>query len=204
MSVQIVTGVPLPPVNKKEVLRYAGVRTADEQTEARLAVCEEMLLPLLFPRACYRSLALTRTEDALSFGCAHTCSLSLRRALSECDSVLLFGATLGLAVDRLIARQAALSPATALLLDALAVERIEAFCDTVCAELSAKYAAEGVSLRPRFSPGYGDLPLTLQRDMLSLLELSKSIGITLNESLLMTPQKSVTAIIGIKKEPTPL
>ena len=54
-----------------------------------------------------------------------------------------------------------------------------------------------VFLPPRFSPGYGDLPLSLQRDIFRVLDCPRKIGLTLNESLLMSPSKSVTAIVGL-------
>ena len=76
---------------------------------------------------------------------------------------------------------------------AIGAERIESLCDAFCAEREA----EGLRLRPRFSPGYGDLPLELQRDLFRGLDCSRKIGLTLNESLLMSPSKSVTAIAGI-------
>ena len=60
--------------------------------------------------------------------------------------------------------------------------------------------AEGKFLKPRFSPGYGDLPLEMQRDIFRVLDCSRKIGLTLNESLLMSPSKSVTAIVGIGGE----
>jgi cobalamin-dependent methionine synthase I len=50
----------------------------------------------------------------------------------------------------------------------------------------------------RFSPGYGDMPLDLQGVILELLEAGKRLGIALGESKLMSPSKSVTALIGIK------
>ena len=59
-------------------------------------------------------------------------------------------------------------------------------------------AKSGARLRPRFSPGYGDLPLEMQKDIFSLLGCPSNVGITLNESLIMSPSKSVTAIVGIE------
>ena len=90
-------------------------------------------------------------------------------------------------------RYTSLSPAKALFFQAIGAERIESLCDTFCAELKEN----GLQLRPRFSPGYGDLPLDLQKDLFRVLDCSRKIGLTLNESLLMSPSKSVTAIIGI-------
>ena len=57
---------------------------------------------------------------------------------------------------------------------------------------------EGRKTKPRFSPGYGDFPLDFQRDIFATMSLAKNIGITLNNSLLMSPSKSVTAVIGIE------
>ena len=80
-------------------------------------------------------------------------------------------------------------------MQALGAERIEALCDAFCDSLISE---KGVLLRPRFSPGYGDLPLEVQKDIFSLLECHKRIGVSLNESLLMSPSKSVTAFVGLE------
>ena len=72
---------------------------------------------------------------------------------------------------------------------------IEAFCDKLNSSFeNAEY------LRPRFSPGYGDLPLECQRNIVEFLQTKKNIGMSLTDSLMMVPVKSVTAIIGIGKE----
>ena len=64
-------------------------------------------------------------------------------------------------------------------------------------ELAEAYATEGLSLRPRFSPGYGDLPLEAQESVFKALDCHRKIGLALNDSLLMSPSKSVTAIVGL-------
>ena len=56
--------------------------------------------------------------------------------------------------------------------------------------------AEGWHLRPRFSPGYGDFPLSCQRELLTLLRAPETIGLTAGESMLLLPTKSVTAVMG--------
>ena len=53
----------------------------------------------------------------------------------------------------------------------------------------------------RYSPGYGDLPLTLQPQLLSLLDAARQIGLTLTDTCLMTPRKSVTALFGLSGRP---
>ena len=75
------------------------------------------------------------------------------------------------------------------------IYRIEAFADTRCAILRRNYG----QIRSRFSPGYGDFSLTYQLDFDRILNMRNTLGITLNDALLMTPSKSITAVIGIPK-----
>jgi cobalamin-dependent methionine synthase I len=110
---------------------------------------------------------------------------SLARFLEGSERVTVFAATVGLGVDRLINRYVSVSPVKALLFQAIGAERIEALCENFCKELG---------LKKRFSPGYGDFALAAQREIFSLLGCEKRIGLSLTDSLLMTPTKSVTAI----------
>lgn len=87
----------------------------------------------------------------------------------------------------------------AVVLQACAAARIESYCNEINDKLKAEAAEEGLYLRPRFSPGYGDLPLSCQPDFCRVLEAEKTVGITLTESFLMMPSKSVTAVIGVSK-----
>ena len=61
----------------------------------------------------------------------------------------------------------------------------------------------GRFLTDRFSPGYGDLPLSLQADFLRATDAGRKLGITVNDSFLMTPCKTVTAVIGLSERPQP-
>lgn len=184
-----------PPVNRGEILRYAGVRGRAEDVEKLLDECLEETGGLTY-RVCYAEFPIIRGEE-LDLGFIKTRSDTAKKALLGCDSVVVFGATVGLAIDRLIAKYSVLSPAKALLLQAIGAERIESLCDLFCSE-----TAVSKSIRPRFSAGYGDLPLEVQRDIFAVLGCEKNIGVTLNESLLMSPTKSVTAMFGVKNENT--
>ena len=113
----------------------------------------------------------------------------------------MFAATVGLEMDRLIARYGGVSPARSLLFQALGAERIEALCDAFCARTAEDLARQGRGVTVRFSPGYGDVPLGLQNDIFRALDCPRKIGLTLNESLLMSPSKSVTAVFGVTDRP---
>lgn len=177
-----------PPVCEREILRYAGCRQVDEDVHALLVECLDEALPTLTYTVCFTDI------DPTPFTAR---SENLRQNLDGCERVLLMAATLGIGIDRLIAKYGRLSPAKALLLQAIGTERIEALCDAFCEELGRESA---LLPRRRFSPGYGDLPLEMQRDIIARLEAEKRIGLTLNDSLLMSPSKSVTAFVGLSRD----
>ena len=186
-----------PPVSEREILRYAGGREIDSSVEALLHTCLAEAEPQLCYQVCYRILEVTVTEDWCDFGLFSVESRMLAKNLIGCKRVLLFGATVGIGPDRLITRYGKISPSKALMHQAIGAERIEALCDRFCMD----YQAENhVRLRPRFSPGYGDLPLDVQKNIFSVLDLMRHIGVALNDSLLMSPTKSVTAFVGIDEE----
>lgn len=190
-----------PPVDRAEILRYAGARGDAGETERLLEECLAEAADLLTYRVCYREFPITRREGLLDLGFAETASESLSRNLADCTSVVLFAATVGLGIDRLIARYGRVSPTRALLLQAIGNERVEALCDAFNRETDGILRSRGLFTRPRFSPGYGDLPLSIQRNVFAALDCQRRIGLTLNESLLMSPSKSVTALIGASPIP---
>ena len=124
-------------------------------------------------------------------------SLSLSRNLRGCENVYLMAATLGLGPDRLIARASVTHMSRAVILQAAAAAMIESWCDEVNQRIIDEAASQGLYCRPRFSPGYGDFSLEYQKDMFQILQLPKSLGMTLTGSLMMVPTKSVTALAGI-------
>ncbi len=188
----------LPKVNAQEALRYAGVKESTPEVTALLEECIALGEAAVSPRVCYAFYPITRTEEQIDLSFARTASRALRRNLVGCGEAVLFAATIGLALDRLIARYAHVSPARSVMLQAIGAERIEALCDAFENEL----IRQGHELGTRFSPGYGDLPLDMQREIFAALDCPKRIGVSLNESLLMSPSKSVTAIIGLSGEQT--
>ena len=99
-------------------------------------------------------------------------------------------------MERLILRAKAISPLHGLMMNAIGAAIAEEACDRLCGQLAAAFPDH--ELRPRFSPGYGDLPLALQRDIFAVLPCEKRLSLTLTDSLLMQPSKSVTAIVGMK------
>ena len=183
-----------PPVRRDEILRYAGVRGKEFEFGALLEECLLEAEKVLSYSVCYAEVSILPTEEGLDLGFLVTESRDLRKNLVGCSSGIVFAATVGLGLDRLISRASATSPTKALLFQAIGAERIESLCDLFCRDLAAEQGE--YCHHPRFSPGYGDLPLSVQTNIFALLDCSKRIGLTLNQSLLLSPSKSVTAIIG--------
>ena len=188
---------PAPPVHTEEILRYAGARDATPQLIKLLEQTLSESLGQLTYKVCWQRLPVVHTAEGLDLTFTKTNSAKLCGHLEGCSHIILFGATVGINLDRLIARYGKTAPAKALLLQAIGAERIESLCNVFSQKIKQESAAEGLQTTSRFSPGYGDLPLELQRDIFRTLNCSNKIGLTLNDSLIMSPSKSVTAIIGI-------
>ena len=187
-------------MNEREVWRYAGFfgQEKDPSLESLLQEVWEEAQPALSYHICYLHIPL-EWEDGLPVLPFSSKSRNLATCLAGCTEVILFAGTIGAKYDHLISRAQRLSPTRALFLQALGAERIEGLCNTFCDRMEAENAARGLVKTPRYSPGFGDLPLEVQRDFFRVLDISHKLGISLGDTLLMTPSKSVTAIFGLKK-----
>lgn len=151
------------------------------------------------PRYCYtKTLVRMLPTGKLDLGYTRLESKDLSRNLSNCTQVYTLAITLGLQIDRTIAKLSVSSPGKAFAVDALASAYAESVADAV-SQMFQDELPERYILSPRFSPGYGDLSLSVQPTILDVLEASKRLGITLGSNLLMTPKKSITAIQGVKE-----
>ena len=184
----------LPPICEKEVLCYAGDTNPTKETLQILRDCIKECKNIFSRKIAYRIFPIERQDDGLCIGSLTIHSKSLEKNLSGCDRVILFAATAGIEIDRYIAKYARLSPSRSLMFHSIGAERIEALCDAFCRFLTDN---EGLEITQRFSPGYGDLPLSFQKDFLALLNAGNTVGIGLNDSMLLSPSKSVTAFAGI-------
>ena len=190
MSGVILRRFSAPPVDRREILRYAGARGDAPELMPLLEECLSLMEGDLTYRVAFceidpSELPLWESRD-------------LSDRLLGCERAVILAATVGLAPDRGLLRYGSREPLRGLLCQAIGAERIEALCDCFCEELRREAAGKGLFTLLRFSPGYGNLPLGIQRDIFRLLDCPGKIGLTLSESLLMSPSKSVTAFVGIR------
>lgn len=192
----------LPDYNINEIFRYAGIK---ESTSALSAVADECLCECkgkFRPRVCYAEFPISSNGNEIDLSFAHITSKALAKNLCGCEKAVVFAATVGIEIDRIIQKYSKLDVSKAVFMQAIGAERIEALCDLFCARLKEIKKKQGMFLKPRFSAGYGDLPIELQKDIFRVLDCNRKIGVTLNESLLMSPSKSVTAIVGLSSSDT--
>lgn len=194
-------------VDRKEVKRYLGYG----RTEVDSGVSEviENSIHLLEHTACPKflyqdyPLMVYPDKEEVDFTAFQTKSKNLTKNLKGCERVVLFAATLGIQVDQLIARYSRIRITEGVVLQAAAAAMVEEYCDICQAKIGREMKAAGWYMRPRFSPGYGDFPLDHQKDIVSVLQCPKKIGLTVTDSLLLAPVKSVTAIIGLSRDEQP-
>lgn len=194
-----VFGGACPAVPDAQVLRYLGVRPASAPADVR-ALAQQAIAAVARSAACrcaWARVPVTQSGAHVTLGPLETVSAALAKNLSGCREAYLFGATVGVGPERLIAGGRTLSPARALAADAAGSAAIECWCDEIC----RRFALQTPYLRPRFSPGYGDLSIAVQADFVTLLDLSRKLGLSLTDGMMLLPSKSVTAIVGVSDAP---
>lgn len=191
--------------SRREVLQYLGWR-GEELTPETAALIEQAAaetLETIRPQYVWRVFAV-ETQEGVRLPEAELAlpGRSAAELLEGCRSCVLLAATLGAGFDRLLVQTQPRDMARALVLDACGSAAIEAVCDRAEEEIGAALG-DGAFLTDRFSPGYGDMPLEAERPIVRVLDTDRRIGLTLTESCMLLPRKSVTAILGVAGEARP-
>lgn len=187
-------------ISLKEVFRYLGYHNhVPDQMIQKIAIdcVAELLDNCVMKEIDKRYSCMVENKKIIIDNRIVIESKNLSKNLADCKEVILFAATLGIQADRLIKKYSFLEISKAVVMQAAAATVIEAYCDQCQKNIETELEKENLFLRPRFSPGYGDFDLKHQKDMIALLDCPKKIGLTLTDSLLLAPSKSVTAIMGI-------
>ena len=189
--------ITLTHIPREEVLRYLGCPgTEDPATLALVEGCSARLLTAARPKWTYRAFGLAVQTDGVRLDCGLLLpGRDLAAHLRGCSRAALLAATLSAPVDALLRRAQAEDLAAAVALDCCATAAVEAVCDLAEAEIRVRFP--GCSFPFRFSPGYGDLPIELQDPILRLLDAPRRVGLCATDRHILTPRKSVTAVLGI-------
>ena len=195
-------------VDIADALRFLGCRghsvdaNLDETIERVAAGVNE-----LQPRGLWRTFPIERVADegveleGTSFVLPGS---HIARHLRGANQAALMAVTLGADSERLLKRSACISSLEGILTDACASSLVDEAANSMSNMIAEDTAARGLRAGKRFSPGYGNFPLSSQRDFLRAIDADKLLGIRLTEGDLMVPMKSVTAVVPLFEEGTDL
>lgn len=185
--------IKLEKLNRNEAVRYLGGSgvAPNYRMDRLMDECEQEILAKSAPKYLYVEKNLP-CEELMQ-------GEDIKNHLDGCEKVIVMCATLGAEIDRIIRINQISDMAKAVVLDSFASVAIEQVCSKVDELIAEKY--EGYFQTFRFSPGYGDYPIELQKSVLSMLDAPRKIGLATNENSLLTPTKSVTAVMGLSKTP---
>ncbi len=188
-------------IDQKEALRYLGYvgNKPEENIQKILNECESNVLDIIDPRYIYKCFDIISNKDKIVLD---NCKLELTgndivNHLKGCTKVILMCATLSINIDRFIRVTQITDMTKAVIIDSLASVAIEKICDNIQDNIMEEFS--GYFQTYRYSPGYGDFPIEIQKDFLSVLDAPKKIGLTSTDDCILTPKKSVTAIIGLSE-----
>lgn len=197
--------VLLTRIEREEVLKYLGYKDGEIETKylEKIDFYSRLVMETAKPRCEFMPWDIEGSNPVrLADSDVVLPGKDIAKHLEGCDMVCLMAATLGSDIDFLIRRKSVESMSDAVILDACASVAIENVCDNFEQYLEKSYLKEdNTYITDRYSPGYGDFPIELQRDICNLTLSYKRMGLTCNESFLLTPAKSVTAVIGLSDTP---
>lgn len=190
----------LDRINIGEAFRYLGYgqNTPEDNVVSIAKECERQLLDVIEGRYVYRYFLIARcTAERVELEGTKLCFVgkSVAEHLNGCSGAVMLAATISEGADKLIRSLQVRRMSAAVIADSMASAAIEQVCDAAEREIMAGFPGKYATWR--FSPGYGDFPLEMQKDFLEVLSAQKRIGIGITAGGLMTPCKSVTAVIGI-------
>jgi|LSQX01.3.fsa_nt_gb hypothetical protein len=188
---------------KSEVLRYLGYSKSnqlpDQSTAILIKSCLEEMLEIQQVKSTYRFFELAKADKQLNVSGTNLTltSRDIRRHLAHSSLCLLMTVTLGHEVDRRIRYYQKSDLSRAVILDASATASIEQACDSLFKDLELELLPERQILTSRYSPGYRDFPLEIQKRLVETLGASRSVGIAVTATSILIPRKSITAIAGV-------
>ncbi len=196
-----------PTVDRSEMLRYLGYagQSIDDALAERIEHTAAELERTLVPRGVRRVFpidAAARNENGmpcirLAGSTVELNGSDIFRHLKDARLCVVLACTLGMESERRLRALAGQRPLDATLLDAAASAAIEAAVRAMEREATRDAAACGMSANWRFSPGYGDCPLSAQGPIVAALNAGRLIGLTVTDDDLLLPSKSVTAVFGL-------
>lgn len=189
-------------IDKKEVLRYMAGSKMELSDDLSILIdyTIQKCIDNIKPRLLYGRYSLINENNGfLLKGTDIILSGNLaNQRLKDATEILVIIATLTNTSERMLTSSTSMLDKLAL--DATLTAMLESYLDEIEDDFRIKVKDEGYILGDRFSCGYGDLDLGIQPSIIRLLQAEKLIGVCVNESLMLIPNKSVTAFCSIGKK----
>ena len=189
-------------INRSEALRYMGYKGGEipDNITTLIDQCEKALLECIHPDFVWKVMDISFSDNGVTVENTPLVfeGNDISAHLKDCTKCVLLAATLSANADRLIAKYETSKMEKAVITDCLSSAAIEQICDY--AETVIKNQLEGYNFTWRFSPGYGDFPIEIQKKFVQTLDANKRIGLNVSASGILIPRKSVTAVMGISTQ----
>ncbi|WP_332585837.1 methionine synthase [Clostridium sp.] len=191
-------------IDENEVLRYLGYKgqVIGEELLLKIRSTIEEGKKLIKPKIIYKEYDINSLDKGIEV-IGTTLVLEgkdIKNLLKECNRCVLMAATIGNYIEKKIRFYEKIDLTRALILDAVSTTAVECLCDSVCTSIEDSLIKDNLELTFRYSPGYGDLNLNIQRDFINVLNGSKEMGVNVSKHMILFPRKSVTAIVGIRRK----
>ena len=188
-------------IDKDEVLRYLGYNNQSVSPELERTIEHqiESCVRIATPGYLYTKYDVEHRESSVYLKGAgiELAGRDICHHLAGCRYCVMMALTCGMGVERELTRLQRVSMTDAVVFDACANTYAERLADYVQSLVEMDAKQEGLYINYRYSPGYGDFPLDMQRVIVPALGCEKRIGLTVTDSSLLIPHKSITAVIGI-------
>ncbi|WP_042277329.1 vitamin B12 dependent-methionine synthase activation domain-containing protein [[Clostridium] dakarense] len=190
-------------INENEVLRYLEYKGQDinDNLKNTISECIKLAKEKINPRYMLRVYPILRKKEnneiEIKGSNIKFSSKDLYKLLENCDECIIIATTVGMEIEKEIRKYSYAELTKSIILDACATTAIEEFCDLLQDDLKLKLSNQGKYITNRYSPGYGDLSIDTNIEIINFLNSPKEIGLTITENKIMIPRKSVIAIIGI-------
>ncbi len=193
----------LSDIDRDEVLRYLGYKGSEISVELNNTIdrCITDVLNIAECKYIFKCFDINKKAQVINIASTEVDlkGNAIRKLLCDCDKIYVMCVTIGLKIEKLIRQKMLYAPDEAVIIDSCGSVAAESLAEFTQSLIAKECNDKGLFLTRRFSPGYADLPIDTQHDLITLMDSYKKIGLTLTDSMMMTPCKSVTAIIGVSK-----
>lgn len=190
-------------IDYNKALKYMGVEKLTKDLESVMQLAQKELLKIATPRKLAMNFSTRKVDGYYLIEGANITlkSEDINNLFRDIEHISIIAVTLGIAVDKRIEYYARCDKLKMLVLDALASVYVEEIADSFTSEVNKNFGDFYPTVR--YAPGYGDLDISIQKDILSVLDANKKLGIMLSDTFLMTPLKSTTGIVGYSRKIQP-